>query len=310
MAEAVASRAPATWSVGSLARWVDGHEAVHRAVPWPVARAALTRLAERAWERDAMVREHARLQMRYLLERSAWAGDVDASAREYVVEGYLRVAKWYRPALTTKPAPRNVELLGDLRRTGRGTVVSLVHQGDYYSALSAIARAGQPLHIAAAPFFLRDTAGPRERQVVRLLTRYGARIFPANGNSDHIRGLLREGNTVVLASDVPGRTTVPVLGRRVRLASGAARLAMDTGAWVAPMIAEGPGGERRHVFGQPLDAGDFTTPEALLTALLARYEPAILAWPAGFHSPLRRWAPADEADVAAYGWTPDMPLRV
>jgi lauroyl/myristoyl acyltransferase len=297
-------------SVPGLARRLYDAEALHRAVPWPVAKAMVTAVAERAWERDAALREHSLLHMRYLLGKSGRAGDLDALARRYALEGYLRIERWWRPQMTTRRPPRNFERLESLRRDGRGVIVNFAHMGDYQGDMSSLCRAGMRLHMAVAPLFFRTTASRRERQIVRTWTMYGGRVFQATGGRDEMRRLLEQGEIVLLASDVTGGTTVSMLGRDVKVASGAPRLALETGAWVVPLTAWHDGNDRFAVLEEPFDPREFTSPEQLLVQMMRRHEDAVRAWPEGLHAPLRRWAPADPADVAAFGWSAEMPLRI
>ena len=290
-----------------IARAYD-RELAHRLVPWPVARRVVTAVAERAWDNDRLLREHALLHMRYLLEKSERAAEIEGLAREYAIQAYLRLARWFRPWLTSREAPENLELLEKLRGTGRGVILNFAHHGDHAGYLASVARFGYPIDIAVDPFFFSESAGPRELQMIATCTRYGGRVFPARGNSELMRQMLRQEHIVALASDVFGGTAVRMLGREVKVASGAARIAKDTGAWVVPFIARRNGREGQAVLQEPLDPTDFDSPESLLYEMMARQEIAMLEWPTAVIAPLRRWAPVGR-DVDLFGWAPQMPLR-
>ena len=95
---------------------------------------------------------------------------------------------------------------------------------------------------------------------------------------------------VAVATDVPGRTPVEFLGRRLVGSSGAVRAAYEAGTPVlsASMHRDGDG-RPFYRLSEPLRPAEFDSTEALLQELLRRQEAAVLAWPEAYYDPLTKW---------------------
>ena len=97
-----------------------------------------------------------------------------------------------------------------------------------------------------------------------------------------------------IASDVPGRTPVTFLGRRVVGSFGAPRMATTTNSPVVLVTARRDAGGSYLQLDPPLEPADFADPGALLDEMLRRHGEAILAWPEALESPLARFGALEE----------------
>jgi lauroyl/myristoyl acyltransferase len=99
--------------------------------------------------------------------------------------------------------------------------------------------------------------------------------------------VLRRGGLVANAFDVPGDEPTPFLGRDVRLVSGTARLAAETGALVVPVWRARVRWRVITVAGEPLDPRSFADWRALQRALAAVHGGWIRRRPAALEDPVR-----------------------
>lgn len=242
-----------------------------------------------AWSRAA-VRDNARAQMRFLLERSRPGADLEAAARAYVrceiERGELR---WHEDLITHQDV-LGLEHLERARAQGRGVVLSFMHHGRYEGALPSIARHGITSHMVAHDHLLRDDAPVWLQQHIRVAQVGGGTMVGASIGREGMADLLRRGEILTIASDVPGRTPVRFAGRDLVGSFGAALLATSLGAPVVVMTSErGPDGWPRVRLHEPLDPAVFPAPEKLLETMLAIHEEAVLAWPEMTDLPSTRW---------------------
>jgi hypothetical protein len=102
--------------------------------------------------------------------------------------------------------------------------------------------------------------------------------------------------------DLPGSTPTAFLGKTVYMASGTARLAVETNSLVLPMACRpGRWGRWRVEIGEPLDPADYASWQDLHQALATWHERWILEAPEYLEGPVRlgAWARADRN-----GWWP------
>jgi lauroyl/myristoyl acyltransferase len=137
------------------------------------------------------------------------------------------------------------------------------------------------------------------------MTQPGITLFGANGSYSRMVESLRDGDTVAIASDMPGRTETTFLGRSVRSASGAARLAVDTGAVIVPVTSHRAGQRYRYRLEDPIHVAAADDYRRVLGRIMAAHEPAVLAWPEAYERPLRRFLPVATEDVARFGYPLD-----
>jgi lauroyl/myristoyl acyltransferase len=118
-----------------------------------------------------------------------------------------------------------------------------------------------------------------------------------------MREFLSAGETLILSFDMPGSLPMTFLGRRVGVASGTARLALESGAPIVPITTRRAGGRQVLQVRESIDPNMFGDAEALQAEIARRHEPAVLAWPEAVENPLRRWNPLDPEDVREFGLT-------
>jgi hypothetical protein len=284
---------------------IYGSYRFHRAYPMALGYRYARYRTERWWATDPAARDDARTQMRFLIGRTPGI-DLDAAAKQYMFETYKREELGWRPWLTTRFPVDGVERLHEALSGGAGAILNFVHHGHFGGVFASLGRVGVRTHVATDPWFLREhrgnyvgMLGERHRQ---LISRNGARPFDATGSYAHMRGLLADGEVVGLATDLPGNTVAEFLGRPVKVASGAARLALEAGSPVVIVTARREGWGQRLTVEEPLRPEDFSDFRELVGAILRRHEPAVRAWPGAFERPLRHFAPVEPGDVAEFGY--------
>lgn len=265
--------------------------AVRRGTPQTVV-PLIVRARTRRGLADAAMMDDARAQMRFLLEHTQPDADLEAHAREYV-ELWMRRAelRWRHRMVCSQPVDGLEHLLA-ARDLGRGVLVNFMHHAQYEGAFPSIARLGVPSEIILHPNMLKPDAPEHMRQRVRVGT-IGCHAHSTEIGMRGISELVGAGKVVTIASDAPGSAEVTFAGRRVKGASGAARIAVDRGAPVVVLTTRRVDGEPRLHLGAPLHPADFAGPEALLAEMVRQHEAAILAWPAAADNPISRWTPVD-----------------
>jgi lauroyl/myristoyl acyltransferase len=149
------------------------------------------------------------------------------------------------------------------------------------------------------PYMLEPDAPLWLQQHIRVGTANGGTAVSSAVGTEGLLDLLRSGNVVAIASDVPGRTPMRFVGREVLGSFGAARLATETGSPVVVMTSEEDENGPLIRLYEPLDPRDFTSPQALLERMLAIHERVILQWPEATDLPLSRWG-AVETEQASH----------
>lgn len=233
--------------------------------------------------------ERARVEMEHLLGAVA-PERVDPAATAYVVRDVMRSEMRYHPRLVTRQDVENAEALTRARSTGRGVVVSFLHHGHYEGTTAALALADAPLGIVVSPEMLAPEAPAFLRQHLRTGTSTGNWTVDAGLGGRELAGRLARGEALAIATDVPGTSVVPFLGRDRRGSSGAARLAAATNSLVVTMHAHcGSDGKQWVSLGNPIEPRDFADADALLRHLVSTQEAPVLAWPEAYHQPSLRW---------------------
>ncbi len=219
-------------------------EALHRLAPAPVG-VGLASLAGRlAWHREAP-REEALARAR-VFTGSADPRELKRFTRRHLREYRIQDELFWRPWLVPKMRIEGVERLQPERG---GAIVAGIHIGSMWALQMAlalrVAEAGRHLYISRWQKVEaeRISTGARAHYVPRKIARLekaGARFVGRGGSYPLIRELLGRGETCWLAIDTVatgrGRETT-LAGRRVRLATGLASLALETGVPVIPAFA-------------------------------------------------------------------------
>ncbi len=265
--------------------------AVRRGTPQSVV-PLIVRVRTRRALADPVMMADAREQMRFLLERTRPEEDIEAHAREYV-ELWMRRAelRWRHRMVCSQPVDGLEHLLA-ARDLGRGVLVNFMHHAQYEGAFSSIARLGVPSEVILHPNMLKPDAPEHMKQRVRVGT-YLCHPHSTEIGMQGISDLVAAGKVVTIASDAPGSAEVTFAGRRLKGASGAARIAVALDAPVVLLTTRRVAGEPRLQLSLPLLPADHDGPEALLAEMVRGHEDAILAWPAAADNPVSRWTAVD-----------------
>lgn len=234
--------------------------------------------------------ETARREMEFLLGGVRGAAEVEEAAHRYLERDVWRSELRWHPELLIHQPVEGVARLKAARKTGRGVVISMLHHGHYEGAMASLGHADRPISVVVSPEMLAPDAPAFLRQHVRTGSRGGTKTINAGDGAKAIAAALAGGEAVCIATDVPGQTRLPFLGRERLGSSGAARLAQATNSLVVVMTAhhDGDGGLSLGI-SEAVEAKDFADPDVLLRHMIGLQESAVLAWPEGYHIPTLRW---------------------
>ncbi|WP_341924189.1 hypothetical protein [Nocardioides psychrotolerans] len=250
---------------------------------------AITRARTRRKLTSETAVSKARAEMEFLIG-AIRPGDVERATRAYVERDVMRSELRYHPRLIGRQPVTNLEALERARATGRGVVLSFLHHGHYEGAMASLAWAGSPLGMLVSDDMLAPEAPTFLRQHIRVGRRDGNWTMPASSGMAGSKAVLERGEVLAVATDVPGRSPLTFLGAQRLGSSGAARMALDTGALVVMLFARcAADGTLSIELSEPIEPGDFADPHQLLLHLLAAHEAPVLAWPEGYHQPRLRW---------------------
>lgn len=177
-------------------------------------------------------------------------------------------------------------------REGRGAILVFCHTGMWIALFPALGRAGLP--VTAMPLAMRaygrEARGRMAIRAVRhreIIENAGTEAVPSEGSFRRLRDTIAGGGTVALAFDIPGSLRATFIHRERWFASGAIRLALESGAPILPISV------RRHGIGRliarlekPVDPVHYVDRDRLGEALARRLEPHVLRNPAGQENPL------------------------
>jgi lauroyl/myristoyl acyltransferase len=264
---------------------------LHPRLPWPIAQRLLARRTAKALQspaHDALAQE----QMAHLLERVA-PERIDEAKTEFI-EFMLKEAeiRWH-PSRAIDQRVEGIENLRAAQALGRGVLVSFTHHGHYCGMFGAFKREGIEHVVVVRAGAMGWNAGPGQRQHFMVFKRGGPMIDVREGTKGLIERMGRN-ETVMLATDVPGTSTVTFAGRRVKCSSGivwAAQVHNSPIVVLDPWRTEDGGHVLR--FSPPLLPQDFATPQDLLQEIVTQHEEAILAWPGASLMPTMSWVSAE-----------------
>ncbi|GAW49880.1 MULTISPECIES: hypothetical protein [unclassified Nocardioides] len=261
---------------------------IRRSIPRALVPLVVALRFHLAWARPA-VRADARAQMTFLLEHTRRDADVNAVARDYVRYQVRRGELRWHPEMITSLRVEGIEHLLAARDQGRGVMVNFVHHGYYDGGFASIARHGVPCRMVVYPYMLEPDAPLWLKQHVYVACTGGGTPVSAAVGNDGITELLRHGEVVAIASDVPGRTPLTFVGREVLGSFGAARLATDTNSPVIVMTSEEDADGPFIRLHEPFEPKRYRSPKELLQALLVIHESRQVRWPEATDLPLSRW---------------------
>lgn len=266
----------------------DGLFQLRRLIPPAVSRSMVRKKID-ALMTDPAFREVQESHMRFLLEHTERADEIPELADAYAFHTAMRAHKRWHPWKMRRQEVRGIEWLTTKRDPNRGVVLNFMHHNDYAGLFASLARAGAPIYIVALPAMLVPGVDPAMRQHMRIvMSGKGNITVPASGGTEFIASQMKPGLTMAVASDLPGHTEVPFLGRRVYASFGSARIATMTNSPVVIVTAVREGDGHYLQVHPPLEPGDFADPLDLLTEILRIHGEAILAWPEALESPTAR----------------------
>jgi lauroyl/myristoyl acyltransferase len=243
--------------------------ATHRLLPAPLGVGLSSLIGRAAWH--ARRSHNAGLHRAFVLTRSTDPAELEPFARRHLREYRMQDEIFWRPWLVPRMRVEGIEQL----RPGEGAIIGAVHVGPMPALQMALTR-----HLAAAERRLyisrwqkiegeRHATGPRARYVpekVARLERAGARFVGRGGSYPLICELLGRGETCWLAIDTAatgrGRVT-SMAGLEVRLSTGIASLARETGVPVLPAVAFRDRWRPAAWIGEPIRPADFSSEEDL-----------------------------------------------
>jgi lauroyl/myristoyl acyltransferase len=215
--------------------------------------------------------------------------------------GYLRFMIWrgevrWHPQRVRRQPVAGAKHLRALAGTNRGFVIGFAHHGHYEGLSASLARVGIPNHLVATSGLFAQEMPIWMQYSKRVLDGEGVTLLDVARGSKGIKEVLARGCPVSMALDVPGRTPVRFLGHSVRIATGAARIAMEMNVPVVLVTAHPSSGNRRSdavlKASEPFYPEEFDSFESLLNAMLQPLEQAIREWPEAYEYPNRRFDPA------------------
>ncbi len=270
---------------------IDALQRVRSLVPASALPGLVERRIDKLWE-DPAFRDTQLRQMTFLLGASERAGESPQLARSFAEQSMLRAWMRWHPRAITEQRVEGIEWLTTRRDPERSTVLSFMHHHRFEGMFASLKRVGADLTVLALAEAMTSEAPAYLRQHMRVVAR-GATVLPTGGGTDAVVAAMRPGVTMAIASDVPGRTEVEFLGRKVLGSFGAARIATVTNSPVVlGRVVRDADGHHLKV-DPPLEPGDFASPKDLLDEMLRRHGEAVLAWPEAVDSPLARWGSLD-----------------
>jgi lauroyl/myristoyl acyltransferase len=264
-----------------------------RRAPLPLAVPLVRRRIRRAHaDPDAMA--VARRQMEFVVGAALPDADLDDLAGRYLEQMVWRRELRWHPRAVTRQQVTGIENLTRVRGEHGGLILCFLHHGRFDGLFASLKAAGAPpLTTVVAPILVDpdDAYLKAHRRLIDL----GSTAAPSTAGFQGLRDLVLAGHTLTIAVDMPGSTRVRFLGRDLLGASGAARIAHDTGTplvLVLPTTTDGL--SQRITLSEPLLPQDHADPVSLLQAALDRFEPSVLAWPEAYEWPRAKFTQLDE----------------
>jgi len=248
--------------------------AAHRLVPAPVALRGFELFAARARRaRHPLYLEHLN-HHRELLRYTPLAGEEERIAERALAEFLACLEIFWRPWLMRRGVVTNLHHAREAQSQDRGVLMIWPHFGVGYSLFPTLVQHDIPIYLVSSPHLYVEMGDGYDGRFTRFSRNYvdelgldhvikRRRGSTASGAFEPALDVLRRGDTLGTAFDVVGSMPTPFLGRRVRLASGNARLAHDTGSLVLPVVTRRRGTVPVAHFEKPIDARDFPDPQSL-----------------------------------------------
>jgi lauroyl/myristoyl acyltransferase len=214
-------------------------EPLHRLLPAAIAvRAALA--AGRLAFRVPRLRRSSIDRVRPLLSPEADEAEIERYARVQLGERLAYFEIFWRPWLVPGMRIEGYDHLRAAEEEGKGVLIATTHIGPNWTLYIGLGKRGHDLYCLGyrgfEPVIARGPLAPYGVERGRRLIEAGCKVIPTGDSYWFMRELLRRGKTGLLATTFPSTSgkgpVTPLLGHRVRLATGAASLAFETGARV------------------------------------------------------------------------------
>jgi lauroyl/myristoyl acyltransferase len=168
-------------------------------------------------------------------------------ARGRLIEDAVRAELQWRPSLYRRIPVEGLEHFQAARaRSGGAVILANVHVGPFLGLVHALAARGVKLYLPGGEWGTTPV-------------RHGLR-----------------GEALLMAIDVPGEVDVELAGRPARVRSGIARLALETGSPILPIVTLRRGWRFVGIIGEPIDPAGFDDPATLTRHLVAVQAPVFL----------------------------------
>src|SRR5690348_3187941 len=243
----------------------DQLERVRGLIPLSALPALGRRRAEKVWQ-DAEFRDGQLAEMRFLLEHTDRADEVETVARAFTEFSLLRNYRRWHPRHLARQPVSGAEWLTSKRDPDRGVLLSFLHHGQYEGLFPSLGRVGVAIQTVVAPEAF-DPASPIQlRQHFKVAGMHPlTTLVPTTIGSAGMVELINDKLILAIASDVAGRTPVEFLGRTINVASGAARIATEANCPVVLVTSHrGPSGSPTLRVHEPIEPGDFADQRDLL----------------------------------------------
>jgi hypothetical protein len=264
------------------------------------------------WAESPKGREQAHAAIGPIVGGTPRVGEIEQLARRHLVEKEAQKTLFWQPWSTAKMDPTSTAHLHEALASNRGVLLSTCHLGPFFMLMSVVTMLGYIPYAVAAPWFFAkpspDYWGRRLARWRQQTAARGERLVPSEGSFAVLRTLLERGSLVNVYFDMPGSRETSFLGKPVMLASGTARLALETDALVLPMRARR---ERHRVWVDveaPLDPHEFAGVDDMHDTLAAIHEHWVLELPATLEDPNRPGA--WEQSATAEAWRRPSPRQI
>ena len=280
--------------------------ALRRLIPTRLAVARAEARGEHHWRSSARAREDAIRAMEAIVGNTERAAEAHALAHRHVIEEEIHRTLFWQPWRTANIDARSLERLQSALAGGRGVLFSNCHMGPMHLHVSALGVRGVRTHAVSAPWFFEapspDYWGRRLAHWWHQLEheRENERLVYSPGSIPVLRALLEAGEHVLIYFDMPGGRRTPFLGKPVMLATGSARLSIETGSVIVPLRARRVGSSAWAEVGEPLDPQDYNDADELQDALAAAHGRWVLEQPETMEDPNRPGAWEGGASAAEW----------
>jgi len=288
---------------GLLARlYASPH--THRLIPAPVALVLAASIGPAARQRrNPAERRAAERFMADLLLHTPRASEAQELASRWLAEKARVAELFWRPWLLKRSRILGREHWEAVRATDRGCLFVFGHIGATWATTAILGQQGLLHYVVVGPhYFAPLPPGYAGLTVLYRRREYGEKLFgtshliPSDRPPERLLELLEAGESLGIAFDVGGSSTIPFLGRSITLSGGVGTLAFKTRAMVLPVVPERHGTRVDVRLLAPIDSAAHPNPQSLRVAIARTFERVVLERPetlelAWYPSPLVTEAP-------------------